>query len=95
MQLLTCINESVENKFLISIDKEDGILRNQGLKVVLPIPCYDTIKNSPHYLAPILRPHLLKLARGNGSLFSIHINDFVLRIDNSRQGRYSSGRGYP
>ena len=49
VQLLTCIKKGVTSDFLPHIDIENAVLRNQGLKITLPIPRNDLIKKSPYY----------------------------------------------
>ena len=49
VQLLTCIKKGVTSDFLPHINIDDAVLRNQGLKITLPIPRNDLIKKSPYY----------------------------------------------
>ena len=49
IQLLTCVKKGVADDFLPHIKMEDAILRNQGLKIIMPIPRNDTVKKSPYY----------------------------------------------
>ena len=48
-QLLTCVKKGVASNFLPHIKKEDAILRNQGLKIITPIPRNYTVKKSSYY----------------------------------------------
>ena len=49
VQLLTCIRKSIENNYLPYIKPEEANLRNQCLKIKMPIPRNDTVKKSPYY----------------------------------------------
>ena len=54
VQLLTCVKKGVTSDFLPHIDIENAVLRNQGLKINLPIPRNDLIKKSPYYWGSII-----------------------------------------
>ena len=50
VQLLTCVKKEVENNYLPHITIEEATLRNQGLKIITPVPRNDTVKKNPYYL---------------------------------------------
>ena len=54
VQLLTCVKKGVTTDFLPHIVIENAVLRNQGLKINLPIPRNDLIKKSPYYWGSIV-----------------------------------------
>ena len=54
VQLLTCVRKSVANEFLPHIKTDEAVLRNQGLKIILPIHRNDTVKKSPFYWGSVL-----------------------------------------
>ena len=49
VQLLTCIKKGIENGYFNHIKPVEAILRNQSLKVRVPIPRNDTVKKSNFY----------------------------------------------
>ena len=49
VQLLTCVRKCIDNNYLPYVKPEDIILRNQNLKIKMPIPRNDTVKKSPYY----------------------------------------------
>ena len=54
VQLLTCVRKSVASECLPYIRTDEAVLRNQGLKVILPIPRNDTVKESPFYWGSVI-----------------------------------------
>ena len=54
VQLLTCVKKGVTTGFLSHINIENAVLRNQGLKINLPIPRNDLIKKSPYYWGSVI-----------------------------------------
>ena len=65
-------------------------------------PNTDVLLFSPNHIDPRSKSRVLYNPNELITSFTIHgsnllmvVCDFFLRIDNSRQGRYSSGRGYP
>ena len=54
VQLLTCVKKGVTTGFLSHTSIDNAVLRNQGLKINLPIPRNDLIKKSPYYWASVI-----------------------------------------
>ena len=46
VQLLTCVRKCIDNNYLPYVKPEDVILRNQSLKIKMPIPRNDTVKRA-------------------------------------------------
>ena len=50
VQLLTCVKKGVTTGFLSHTNIQNAVLRNQGLKINLPIPRNDLIKKKHHII---------------------------------------------